>query len=357
MPTRRLMHLHGATSNGERLERRKFQGVSSVHFLKLIEDQGEVGFWTKDFATGATTCSAGIYRMLSAEAGMPIDLLHMIHPEDREQHDLVEAGLMHGHPMDIDFRIIRADGTIRWINHRAEVIFDEHGASMRAIGVLRDVTERRELKRIVDRSWARHQKLLSLIGGVEWGLDLSGRLLFRQAWSKFSGQSVADASGLGWLDRLPPEGRLAAQRHWEEVLDQQATFDLETCLLCADGTVADIQLIAAPIAELDGTVTEWIGMVRPLSAPVTISADRTTPPLNLTRRQIRAARLLLGWTHEDLATEARISVSSIRRVEEGERAMRSTTYHAISTALLANGIEFGPNDTTSTTITVHHNEA
>jgi transcriptional regulator with XRE-family HTH domain len=64
--------------------------------------------------------------------------------------------------------------------------------------------------------------------------------------------------------------------------------------------------------------------------------------LKVSIRQIKAARALLAWSQEELATAARISVPTIKRLEasDGPLGGRVGTGNMIRTALEAAGIEF-----------------
>jgi transcriptional regulator with XRE-family HTH domain len=69
--------------------------------------------------------------------------------------------------------------------------------------------------------------------------------------------------------------------------------------------------------------------------------------LKVSIKQIKAARALLGWSQEDLAREAAVSIPTVKRLEagEGELGGRSETARKLRTALEASGIEFlGGND-------------
>jgi transcriptional regulator with XRE-family HTH domain len=59
-------------------------------------------------------------------------------------------------------------------------------------------------------------------------------------------------------------------------------------------------------------------------------------------RQIKAARALLGWSQEDLARAADVSVPTIKRLEASEGLLggRSETGEKIQKALQAAGVEF-----------------
>lgn len=64
--------------------------------------------------------------------------------------------------------------------------------------------------------------------------------------------------------------------------------------------------------------------------------------LKVSIRQIKAARALLDWSQEELASAADVSVPTIKRLEaaEGLLAGRQTTVQKICVALERAGIEF-----------------
>lgn len=64
----------------------------------------------------------------------------------------------------------------------------------------------------------------------------------------------------------------------------------------------------------------------------------------ITSRQIRAARALLGWSQQDLADKAIVSLNAITRIETGSVDPRVSTLQSVETALTKAGIEFLPAD-------------
>jgi two-component system cell cycle sensor histidine kinase/response regulator CckA len=88
-----------------------------------------------------------------------------IHPEDREAvRSTMLASLSSGKPFRVDHRIVRPDGTQRWVREHAELEADDSGRS-RMIGTAQDVTE---YKRLQDQ-FLQAQRLESigrLAGGV-----------------------------------------------------------------------------------------------------------------------------------------------------------------------------------------------
>ena len=62
--------------------------------------------------------------------------------------------------------------------------------------------------------------------------------------------------------------------------------------------------------------------------------------LMITSRQIRAARALLGWSQQQLADKAIVSLNAVARLEGGVVDSRISTVQAVQEALVKAGIEF-----------------
>lgn len=60
----------------------------------------------------------------------------------------------------------------------------------------------------------------------------------------------------------------------------------------------------------------------------------------ITPRQIRAARALLGWSQQQLADKAIVSLNALARLETGNVDSRVSTVSAVQKALAKAGIEF-----------------
>ncbi len=60
----------------------------------------------------------------------------------------------------------------------------------------------------------------------------------------------------------------------------------------------------------------------------------------ITARQIRAARALLGWSQQQLADKAIVSLNALARLENGSVDSRVSTLQAVEKALMKAGVEF-----------------
>jgi predicted transcriptional regulator len=62
----------------------------------------------------------------------------------------------------------------------------------------------------------------------------------------------------------------------------------------------------------------------------------------ITPRQIRAARALLGWSQQQLADKAIVSLNAVTRLEKGRVDSRVSTITALEKTLSKAGVEFLP---------------
>lgn len=78
-----------------------------------------------------------------------------IHPDDREAAVASARATFRGEPSRVTFRIVRPDGTVRWVRARSFPVFDASGAVYRFVGAAEDITQLRD----VEERLAQSQKM------------------------------------------------------------------------------------------------------------------------------------------------------------------------------------------------------
>ena len=116
--------------------------------LELATTAGEIGLWNCDLLTGEARWSAQLYQMLGL---VPLRVpehvkifFYFIHPDDRQGTlETLETLLANHDQINFEFRVIRADGRLRWLASRGRVERDADGRALHMRGVNIDVTDRR----------------------------------------------------------------------------------------------------------------------------------------------------------------------------------------------------------------------
>ena len=123
--------------------------------LARAQEMAHVGHWDWDLRTNEVEWSEELYRIYGADERMlrvPFSFVFDgIHVEDREGVMLVVEEIKRRGEGELSFRVIRADGAIRYISGRAEVKYDAWGEAERMFGMAQDVTEVREAARERER--------------------------------------------------------------------------------------------------------------------------------------------------------------------------------------------------------------
>lgn len=114
--------------------------------LAEAQRMSHIGSWERDLVTGALRWSDESHRMFGIEpgtfAGTLEAYLAFVHPEDRRKAAPNAADLASSDPQGVDYRIIRADGSVRTLHEEARVIRDATGIPIRYTGTTQDITER-----------------------------------------------------------------------------------------------------------------------------------------------------------------------------------------------------------------------
>lgn len=117
--------------------------------LQLAVSAGGIGIWDIDLRNGVRRWSEqgkAIYGLGAAEAMDYERQLSLIHPDDRAWvHDSVTAFRDQGtvSHLELEHRIIRPDGSLRWVAVRGQAIYDGQALPARLVGTIIDITDRK----------------------------------------------------------------------------------------------------------------------------------------------------------------------------------------------------------------------
>ncbi len=119
--------------------------------LEQAQRVAHVGNWEWDLASGTVYWSEELYRIVGLEPrgfSTPFEgFLDRVHPDDVERVRRAESLALSGEQeYTIEYRLLRPDGSVRWVVDRAEVVRDTFGNPVRLFGTIQDITEQRVLE-------------------------------------------------------------------------------------------------------------------------------------------------------------------------------------------------------------------
>jgi PAS domain S-box-containing protein len=125
-------------------------GISNDRFRMAFEGGGSVG-WDWDIKSGRDRWFGDLQTMFGIpndnHAGRVEDFHKRVHPEDRELvAKAVATARQERKPYAAEFRVVRADDSVRWVTAKGKFYYAENGEAERMLGIATDITERKQFE-------------------------------------------------------------------------------------------------------------------------------------------------------------------------------------------------------------------
>ncbi|MBE9092920.1 PAS domain S-box protein [Tychonema sp. LEGE 07203] len=231
-----------------------------------------------------------------------------IHPEDR---DRVVATLTKKIVAEdeMEYRIVRSDGEIRWIRDRAFPIIDRAGQVYRIVGIAEDISQNKQAEKALRESEERFRQLAENIQDSFWlvSAELTDLLYVSPAYEQIWGRSREElyAEPLKMMEWVHPEDKHLLQEAMGRVLQGESTYT-EYRIFMPDGTIRWVCDRAFPIYDESGNIYRIAGICEDIS-------DR-----KLTSARIQAAlrekKVLLKEIHHRVKNNMQV-ISSLLQLQ------------------------------------------
>ena len=181
---------------------------------------------------------------------VPQGFLERIHPADRDAVREYMDEVSNGESIDIEYRIQNPEDETRWVWMKSEPVFDDDGTVVRVVGFTRDISDRKERERELERSrdFFTEAERLGDIGA--WEFDTTGRVTLTDGARRIL--EVTDDRSLTLdqaIDFFHPDEKSAIERAIETALDDGERSDLQARLTTAKGNERWVQLRGKPLDD------------------------------------------------------------------------------------------------------------
>jgi two-component system cell cycle sensor histidine kinase/response regulator CckA len=226
--------------------------------FKLITETIEEVFWHYDIKRGSSYVSPAHERIWGYPLKMfyenPDSYFDHIHPDDRERVKAANLALTNaGHPVDHEYRIIRPDGSVRWIWDRGFPVFGEDGRPSHYVGVAQEVTERKRADQALKESAEYMNQILNRMSDHIFVMDREHRfILVNDASCAFNGKSREELLGKSVTDLLPEDLAAAIWEQDEKVFQTGEECTVEDNFTDSRGNLHTTMTIKSPLIRKSG---------------------------------------------------------------------------------------------------------
>jgi PAS domain S-box-containing protein len=238
--------------------------------LQVAQDIAGLGVWDWDHRSGRIAWSPQMFRVTGLAVDRDADLLGawlgVLYPEDRDRMERDVVNLPRTlEPLTAEYRIVKPDGSLRWLLMRAQSLPDGTGQPLRTVIVNLDITPSKE-------SEARERFLLGLSDRI--GALVHPREILTVVTEALGCHLGASRVGYGETDSATMALRVLADWHAQAVPDQAGgrhvvPFGSALCAELKEGrTVIVEDALSDPRTEGGREAYEAAGERASLSVPL-----------------------------------------------------------------------------------------
>ncbi len=246
---------------------------TDVLFRQLMENINEV-FWITDLRKNQMIYISPGYehvwgRTCQSLYDSPRQWMDAIHPDDRARIQEAAVNKQPRGTYDEEYRIVRPDGSIRWIRDRAFTVADEGGDTYRIAGIAEDMTA----VKLANQEVARLAAIVESSDNGIIGQDLNGIInTWNKGARKMYGYSPDEVIGKSIDILAPPEGFDFSSIN-ERLGRGESIHSIETRQTRKDGSQVCVSLTISPVRDAAGIITGASAIAHDISEQVRLEKE------------------------------------------------------------------------------------
>jgi two-component system, cell cycle sensor histidine kinase and response regulator CckA len=242
------------------------ESFSKVSGISLFQDEEMFNFalsaagvavWEYNVSTGRVKWSSQVELVLGFAPSSFGDtlgsLIAVVVPEDRAKLlEAVQKSLLPGNNYQVQYRIIRPNGQIRWVEGKGRAYFDEMGQPLRLSGIVQDITDHKQTELALVESEARFMAFMEISPAAAFILDDAANIFYANKAYYQTFEIEGNIIGRNCSDLFPADVNAKHRQHDQEVLKQQKIVIENESWQRADGSMGHWVGYKFPITEANG---------------------------------------------------------------------------------------------------------
>ncbi|ULA61433.1 MAG: hypothetical protein LZF60_330044 [Nitrospira sp.] len=225
------------------------------------------GIWDWNVITGQAVLSARSKALLGfAEDELPdheSSFFNRVHPDDLQRvKDDIRTHFARRTPYDVQCRVLHKDGTYRWVQTRAQALWDEQGRAYRMVGATTDITERKQAEDAA-RRWQQVFDQAQL-GLAHADLATNTFLAVNPAFARQCGYTVEELVGQPIFSVYPPQEHAALLERIRRI-HETGGLTFESIHRRKDGSLFPVLVEVMLIRDASGVPVSRVAYVKDIT--------------------------------------------------------------------------------------------
>ncbi len=149
----KITHFHGIITDITKNYKTEKKLISNEQQFRFSLETAKIGSWGLDFASGKLNWSAQIEPLFGLQKGefkgtREAFYKFIYHEDKRRVVNTVTKAIREQSYYEIEHRIVRKDGIIKWVLQQGKVFFNSNNEPHKMFGIIRDVTERKQSQKL-----------------------------------------------------------------------------------------------------------------------------------------------------------------------------------------------------------------
>jgi PAS domain S-box-containing protein len=138
-----------------------------------------------------------------------------------------------------------------------------------------------------------------------------GNIYFNQQWVDYTGLTLEESHGSGWIKPFHPDDQPRAWEAWQNALQRNDTYSIECRLRRADGVYRWWLVRGAPLRDAGGIILKWFGTCTDIEGIKQAEAERETLHARLSQAQkMESVGRLAGGVAHDFNNKLQVILGS-----------------------------------------------